>query len=67
MKYEAMRHQGKKSGKNTLDEIGGIVGENAKKVQRYIWLSRLSKELLDMVDHKKLGFSQGVDISFLTE
>lgn len=67
MKYEAMRHQGKKSGKNTLDEIGGIVGENAKKVQRYIWLSRLSKELLDMVDHKKLGFSQGVDISFLAE
>ena len=67
MKYEAMRHQGKKSGKNTLDEIGGIVWENAKKVQRYIWLSRLSKELLDMVDHKKLGFSQGVDISFLTE
>lgn len=67
MKYEAMRHQGKKLGKNTLDEIGGIVGENAKKVQRYIWLSRLSKELLDMVDHKKLGFSQGVDISFLTE
>ena len=67
MKYEAMRHQGKIAGKNTLDEIGGIVGENAKKVQRYIWLSRLSKELLDMVDHKKLGFSQGVDISFLTE
>ncbi len=67
MKYEAMRHQGKKSGKNTLDEIGGIVGENAKKVQRYIWLSRFSKELLDMVDHKKLGFSQGVEISFLTE
>lgn len=67
MKYEAMRHQGKKSGKNTLDEIGEIVGENAKKVQRYIWLSRLSEELLDMVDHKKLGFSQGVDLSFLTE
>ena len=67
MKYEAMRHQGKKSGKNTLDELGGIVGENAKKVQRYIWLSRFSKELLDMVDHKKLGFSQGVEISFLTE
>ncbi|MEY8482750.1 ParB/RepB/Spo0J family partition protein [Lachnospiraceae bacterium 48-21] len=67
MKYEAMRHQGKKSGKTTLDEIGEIVGENAKKVQRYIWLSRLSEGLLDMVDHKKLGFSQGVDISFLAE
>ena len=67
MKYEAMKHQGKKSGKNTLDEVGEAAGENAKKVQRYIWLSRLSEELLTMVDSKKLGFSQGVDISFLTE
>lgn len=67
MKYEAMKHQGKKSGKNTLDEVGEAAGENAKKVQRYIWLSRLSNELLEMVDTKKLGFSQGVDISFLTE
>ena len=67
MKYEAMKHQGKKSGKNTLDEVGEAAGENAKKVQRYIWLARLSKELLEMVDTKKLGFSQGVDISFLSE
>lgn len=36
MKYEAMKHQGKKSGKNTLDEVGEAAGENAKKVQRYI-------------------------------
>lgn len=67
MKYEAMKHQGKKSGKNTLDEVGEAARENAKKVQRYIWLSRLSDELLEMVDIKKLGFSQGVDISFLSE
>ena len=67
MKYEAMKHQGKKSGKNTLDEVGEAAGENAKKVQSYIWLSRLSDELLEMVDTKKLGFSQGVDISFLSE
>lgn len=67
MKYEAMKHQGKKSGKNTLDEVGEAAGENAKKVQRYIWLSRLSDELLEMVDTNKLGFSQGVDISFLSE
>ena len=66
MKYEAMKHQGKKSGRNTLDEVGEAVGENAKKVQRYIWLSRLLDGLLVMVDNKKLGFSQGVDISFLT-
>lgn len=54
MKYEAMKHQGKKSGKNTLEEVGEAAGENGKKVQRYIWLSRLSDELLEMVDHKKL-------------
>ena len=67
MKYEAMKHQGKKSGKNTLEEVGETAGENAKKVQRYIWLARLSDTLLEMVDSKKLGFSQGVDISFLSE
>lgn len=67
MKYEAMRHQGKKSGKTTLDKIGEIAGENAKRVQRYIWLSRLLEELLEMIDNKKIGFTQGVDISFLTE
>ena len=67
MKYEAMKHQGKKADMNTLDKVGEAAGENAKKVQRYIWLSRLSDELLAMVDKKKLGFSQGVDISFLSE
>ncbi|MBS6517871.1 MAG: ParB/RepB/Spo0J family partition protein [Clostridium sp.] len=67
MKYEAMKHQGKKSGKITLEEMGEAAGENGKKVQRYIWLSRLSDRLLDMVDGKKIGFSQGVDISFLSE
>ena len=35
--------------------------------ERTIWLSRLSDELLEMVDSRKLGFSQGVDISFLPE
>lgn len=67
MKYEAMKHQGKKSGKNTLDEVGEAAGENAKKVQRYIWLARLSDILLEMVDTKRLGFSQGVDLSFLSK
>lgn len=66
MKYEAMKHQGKKSDENTLDKVGEAAGENAKKVQRYIWLARLSDRILEMVDAKKLGFSQGVDISFLS-
>ena len=67
MKYEAMKHQGKKGGGNTLDEVGKTARESAKTVQRYIWLTRLSDGLLNMVDQKKLGVSQGVDISFLTE
>ena len=67
MKYEAMKHQGSKSGGLTLDEIGEKAGESGKTVQRYIWLSRLSDELLELVDNKKIGFMQGGDISFLTE
>lgn len=67
MKYEAMKHQGSKSGGLTLDELGEKAGESGKTVQRYIWLSRLSDELLVLVDNKKIGFMQGVDISFLTE
>ena len=66
MKYEAMKHQGSKGG-STLDEVGEAAGESGKTVQRYVWLSRLSDELLDMVDKKKIGIAQGVDISFLSE
>ncbi|MFG6322819.1 MAG: ParB/RepB/Spo0J family partition protein [Lachnospiraceae bacterium] len=66
MKYEAMKHQGSKGG-STLDEVGEAAGESGKTVQRYVWLSRLSDELLGLVDAKKIGISQGVDISFLSE
>lgn len=67
MKYEALKHQGKKAGRSSLDEVGEAAGESGKTVQRYIWLSRLSDELLDMLDKKKIGVVQGVDISFLAE
>ena len=66
MKYEAMKHQGSKGG-STLDEVGEAAGESGKTVQRYVWLARLIDELLDMVDKKKIGIAQGVDISFLSE
>ena len=66
MKYEAMKHQGSKGG-STLDEVGEAAGESGKTVQRYVWLARLSDELLDMVDKKKIGIAQGLDISFLSE
>jgi len=70
LKYKALKHQGKtgkETGKNTLEQVGEAAGENSKKVQRYIWLSRLSDQLLQMVDEKKMGVAQGVDLSFLSE
>lgn len=67
MKYEAIKHQGKKGNGNSLDEVGEAAGESGKTVQRYIWLARLSDELLEMVDKKKIGLVQGVDLSFLQE
>lgn len=67
MKYEAVKHQGKKGKGNSLDEVGETAGESAKTVQRYIYLAHLSDALLDMVDKKKIGIVQGVELSFLTE
>ena len=64
MKYEAMKHQGKRGG-STLDEVGAKAGESGKTVQRYLWLARLSDDLLELVDQKKIGMVQGVDLSFL--
>ena len=66
MKYEAMKHQGSKGG-STLEEVGSAAGDSRKTVQRYVWLSRLIPGLLELVDRKKLGISQGADISFLAE
>jgi ParB family chromosome partitioning protein len=63
MRYEAMKHQGAKG--NSLAAMSEDTGENAKKIQRYIWIARLNDELLDMVDAKKLPFAQATDISFL--
>lgn len=43
MKYDAMKHQGSRTGGLSLDELGEAAGESAKTVQRYIWISRLSE------------------------
>ena len=67
MKYDAIKHQGSKEGGLTLGELGEAAGESAKTVQRYRWISRLSDSLLDMVDAKKIGIMQAVDLSFLSE
>ena len=62
-----MVHQGSRTGGLTLEELGEAAGESAKTVQRYIWISRLSEPLLDMVDAGKIGIMQAVDLSFLSE
>ena len=67
MKYDAMKHQGSRTGGLTLEELGEAAGESAKTVQRYIWISRLSEPLLDMVDSGRIGIMQAVDLSFLSE
>ena len=67
MKYEALKHQGKRDGGSTFETIGEPTGESAKTVQRYIRLAGLLDELLDMVDKKQLGFIPGVDIAYLTK
>lgn len=67
MRYEALKHQGSKNGGSSLVQMSADTGDSEKKIQRYIWLARLTDELLEFVDTKRLGFSQGVDISFLPE
>ncbi|MGN0352129.1 MAG: ParB/RepB/Spo0J family partition protein [Roseburia sp.] len=64
MKYMAMKHQGTAGG-ISLDVMSEQTGESQKTVQRYIYLARLTDELLGLVDAKKLGVKQGVEISSL--
>ena len=66
MKYDAMKHQGKKGG-FSLDKVGEAAGENYKTVQRYLWLSRLIDGLLELVDQEKIKLYPGVNLSFLEE
>ena len=66
LQMETMRHQGKK-GSSTPDEVGKKYGDNARKVQRYIRLTYLIPDLLELVDKRKLSMQAGYWISFLDE
>lgn len=67
MKSDAIkRHQGVK-GKNTIEEIGEGTSDSAATVKRFLRLSYLTDNLLDMVDEKKIGLVQAVHISYLNE
>lgn len=74
MKMEALSRQGKRTDlegtsrleveKLSADTVGRTGGIGARQVQRYIRLTYLIPELLEMVDGRKLGLSIAVDISF---
>ena len=74
MKLEAMKHQGLRRDltscqigtKLRSDEmLGEQVGESARTVQRYIRLTNLDPELLQLVDDKLMGFNPAYELSFL--
>lgn len=78
MKLEALNHQGKKmnltsaqvvhKSENTSREmLGQEVGESRETVRRYIRLTELIPELLDMVDEKRIAFLPAVELSYLKD
>lgn len=67
MKLEAMKHQGAKGTGDTADLVGKEAGDSGRKVQRYIRLTELLPELLDMVDNGKIKFIPAVSLSYLSK
>lgn len=71
MKYDALSHQGtsRQDGakSRTSEEIAETADDSARQIQRYIRLTNLIPELLDMMDERKIAFSVGVELSFLPD
>ena len=79
MKLEALKNQGARSdltcgqighklnGAKARDIVADESGDNARNVQRFIRLTNLVPELLDMVDEKKIAFNPAVELSYLDE
>ena len=69
MKYEALRHQGTSCQLGTKLRTDELIaqenGESRNQVQRYIRLTNLIPELLDLMDEGKIAFSVGVELSYL--
>lgn len=77
MKLEAMKHQGERgdltSGQVGQKSIGTVsrdivaeqAGDSSRNVQRFIRLTNLIPEILDMVDEKKIAFNPAVELSYL--
>jgi len=79
MKLEALKNQGARSdltcgqfghklnGAKARDIVADESGDNARNVQRFIRLTNLIPELLEMVDEKKIAFNPAVELSYLDE
>lgn len=77
MKLEAMKHQGKRAdltcaqvghkleGKKSRDILAEQVGQSRNQVQRYIRLTELIPELLELVDEHKIALNPAYELSFL--
>ena len=71
MKMEAMNHQGRTSGqlgqKWTRDSMANESDDSSRQIQRYIRLTYLIPEILQMVDEKKIALTPAVELSYLKE
>lgn len=67
LKLEAIKHQGSKGDKFTADILGEASNESGRQVQRYIRLTFLIPEILNMVDKKMISFISAVNISYLDD
>ena len=77
MKLDAMKHQGERvdltcaqvghklDGKKSRDILAEQVGQSKNQIQRYIRLTELIPELMDMVDEKKIAMNPAYELSFL--
>ena len=75
MKLEAMKHQGERTdltsrqvgekSQTSIQLVASQAGESQRQVQRYIRLTELIPELLDMVDEKKIALNPAYELSFL--
>lgn len=74
MKLEAMKHQGERTDLTSVQlgpkldaasRIGDDAGESRSQIKRYIRLTNLIPEVLDMVDQKQISFNPAVELSYL--
>ena len=73
MKYEALKRQGKRSDltscqvgkKLAAEEVSQNTGDSSRQILRYIHLTELIAELLELADEKKLPFNTAVEVSYL--